>query len=125
MEKFEGCPACKMEDEPKPPPATRVERSKPEPLVWESDGFEYTARGVTGTWSLLPYKTFLGSQLSGFPQAPDDSWIMRARRHNSRLEWKYFGAFKQLESAQAYASKFDAQRVLWRDTSDREEDDER
>jgi hypothetical protein len=119
MEKFEGCPACKMEDEPKPPPATRVERSKPEPLVWESDGFEYTARGKTGTWSLLPYKTSIGQ-----PQEEDrDTWIIRGR--GNRAAWKYFGAFQQLESAQAYAARFDAQRVLWRDTSDREEDDER
>lgn len=86
-----------------------------EPLTWVSDGFEQIAHGVTGEWSLLPYTS---------PISPDkpDLWIIRGRRHGGK-DWRYFGGYETLPNAQHWAEKFDSQRKLFENLSDRWEDD--
>jgi len=77
-------------------------------LAWLSDGFEHTADGATGEWSLLPHVSPIDSS---------DVWILRGRAPATR-EWRYFGAFETLESAQVGAAKLDGQRVLYHSLDD-------
>jgi len=81
-------------------------------LTWAHDGFEQTADGLTGEWSLIPHVSPIDSS---------DVWILRGRAPATR-EWRYFGAFPNLEAAQVGAAKLDEQRVLYQNLSDKWED---
>ena len=81
-------------------------------LTWVHDGFEQTADGLTGEWSLIPHVSPIDSS---------DVWILRGRAPATR-EWRYFGAFPNLEAAQVGAAKLDEQRVLYQNLSDKWED---
>lgn len=81
-------------------------------LTWVHDGFEQTADGLTGEWSLIPHVSPVDSR---------DVWIVRGRASNScgrTKKWRYFGAFETLESAQVGAAKLDEQRVLYHSLDD-------
>lgn len=83
------------------------------PLEWASDGFEYVADGLTGEFSLLPYRS---------PVDGSDRWILRGRRFTTR-RWNYFGSHESLDEAQRWASTADSRRVLFFDLEDGVEDD--
>lgn len=85
-----------------------------EPLAWASDGFEYSADGVSGEFSLLPYNS---------PVSKSESWILRGRRHGYR-DWRYFGSYLSLGEAQKWAAKVDARRVLFSGLRDEWADDD-
>ena len=77
-------------------------------LPWMSDGFEQTAEGVTGEWSLVPHVSPVDSR---------DVWIVRGRVSHMR-PWRYFGAFDDLDAARQGAAKLDGQRVLYQNLDD-------
>jgi hypothetical protein len=80
-----------------------TEQSTLKPLVWASDGFEYSADGFSGEFSLLPYNS---------PVSKSESWILRGRRHGYR-DWRYFGCYESLGEAQEWAATVDAKRLLF------------